>query len=164
MKYVITIFVTAVIVFLGAVIYFKGLPTFPSYNKAPVSTESGVVSVTPSPAAVTTTTASPSATQIADENISIVSAVQAGLVSEHGPDAQSLDVTISKVEGDYAKGMAGGPGGGGMWFAAKVNGNWILVWDGNGTINCSDISPYSAFPTDLIPQCWDTATQKLVTR
>ena len=164
MKYIITIFVTAVIVFLGAVIYFKGLPTFPSYNKAPVSTESGAVSVTPGPSTVTGATATPSSTLTGDINISVVSAVQDGLVAEHGPDAASMNLTISKVEGNYAKGMANGTGGGGIWFAAKVNGNWILVWDGNGIITCSDISSYPAFPTDLIPQCWDTATQKLVTR
>lgn len=42
MKYGIAIFVTAVLVFLGATIYYKGLPTFPSYNKNAVSTQSGV--------------------------------------------------------------------------------------------------------------------------
>jgi hypothetical protein len=51
-----------------------------------------------------------------------------------------------------------------MWFAAKVNGIWKLVWDGNGQINCSDIAAYPAFPTDMIPECWDTTTNKVITR
>jgi hypothetical protein len=165
MKYVISIFVTAVIVFLGAFIYFKGIPTFPSYNKAPVSTESATVSETATPTPLTVaTTSSPSATQIADQNISIVSAVQDGLVAEHGPDAANMTLTISKVEGNYAKGMANGTGGGGLWFAAKVGAIWKLVWDGNGIITCADISAYPAFPADLIPQCWDAVANKLVTR
>jgi len=73
-------------------------------------------------------------------------------------------VTVSKVEGNYAKGMVGGTGGGGLWFAAKVNGVWKLVWAGNGVIFCSDLTAYPAFPKDLIPDCWDTSTNKDVTR
>ena len=42
MKYFVAIFVTAILVFLGATIYYKGFPVFPSYNKNQVSTDSGV--------------------------------------------------------------------------------------------------------------------------
>lgn len=163
MKYFIAIFVTTVLVFLGATLYYKGLPSFPSYNKNPVATTIETITQTPIPIVVATT-ASPSATQIADQNISIISAVQAALVAEHGSDAQTLNVTISKIEGDYAQGGASGQGGGGMWFAAKVNGIWKLVWDGNGIIQCSDIAPYPSFPKDMISECWDTVTQKIVKR
>ncbi len=38
MKYFLAIFVTAVLVFLGATIYYRGFPTFPGYNKGVVST------------------------------------------------------------------------------------------------------------------------------
>jgi len=161
MKYFIAIFVTAVLVFLGATVYYKGPPSF--------STPNGV-SVTSQEVMPTTTSSSPSpqstasATQTADENISIVSAVQAALVTEHGPDATSLNVTVSKVEGKYAQGGASGQGGGGMWYATKVSGNWQLVWDGNGQIDCSSISLYPLFPKDMIPECWDTTTNKVVTR
>lgn len=163
MKYFIAVFVTAVLVFLGATIYYKGMPFFPSYNKTPVATQIETVTQTPVPLVVTVT-ASPSSTQIADEKIAIVSAIQLALVAKHGPDAQSLNVTVSKIEGDYAQGGASGQGGGGMWFAAKVLGEWKLVWDGNGVIQCSDIAPYPAFPKDMIPQCWDTLTDKIVNR
>ena len=47
MKYIITICVTAVIVFLGATIYFKGLPTFPLDNKVPVATLAPSATATP---------------------------------------------------------------------------------------------------------------------
>ncbi len=65
MKYFIAVFVTAILVFLGATIYYKGLPSYPSYNKNVVSTESGVpvtstevaVELTPAPASGTTVTA-----------------------------------------------------------------------------------------------------------
>ena len=41
MKYFAAVFVTAVLVFLGATVYYKGLPAFPSYTRTGTSTESG---------------------------------------------------------------------------------------------------------------------------
>lgn len=152
MKYFIAIFVTAVVVFLGATIYYKGLPAFPSYNKNPVSTESAAVTQTPNPLPVV------------DESEALIAAIRAALIVKHGTESGSLNITASKIEGDYASGGAAGPGDGGMWFAAKVNGDWKLVWDGNGQINCSDIVPYPGFPNVMIPECWDTVTQKIVKR
>lgn len=160
MKYVITVFVTAVIVFLGATIYYKGIPNFGSPNGVAVtSTE---VSATPKATVEPTTEASSSAAT--DDNDLLIAAVKKGLIAKHGQDAQTLAVTITKVDGDYAKGMASEQGGGGIWFAVKENGFWTLVWDGNGIITCDDISPYPGFPTSMIPECWDTATNKIKDR
>lgn len=152
MKYFIAIFVTAVLTFLGATVYYKGLPTFPSYNKNPVSTESAATAETPIP------------TPVADESEALRTAIRAALVVKHGTESGSLNITVSKIEGDYASGGASGQGGGGMWFAAKVKSDWILVWDGNGQINCKDIASYPLFPKDLISECWNEATQKIVKR
>ena len=99
-----------------------------------------------------------------DESVALIAAVKAALVAEHGQDAGLLNITVAKMEGEYASGGAAASGGGGMWFAAKVNGVWKLVWDGNGQINCSDITPYPEFPNDMIPECWDTTTLKIVNR
>jgi hypothetical protein len=162
MKYFLSIFVTAVLVFLGATIYYKGLPSFPGYSKNAISTQSGVPVVTNE--TLTTPTAGASGTPVADESQVIIAAIKKELVTKHGPDAASLNVTVSKIEGEYAKGLASGQGGGGIWFAAKLDGIWTLVWDGNGIITCNDVSPYPGFPADMIPQCWDTATDKIVTR
>lgn len=156
MKYLLVIFVTAVVVLAGAYLFFKGPPVIPAYNRNPVSTESAVQVAGPSN--------SPTATPVVDENEALISGVKAGLIAEHGQDAANMTITISKVEGDYAKGMASEQGGGGIWFAAKAGGVWKLVWDGNGIIMCTDIAPYPAFPKDLVPDCWDTVTDKLITR
>jgi hypothetical protein len=99
----------------------------------------------------------------ADETAAVSAAVKTGLIAEHGPDAGNMTITVTKIEGDFAQGGAGGSGGGGMWFAAKVNGSWKLVWDGNGTISCVPINLYN-FPNTLVPECYDEATQKSVTR
>ncbi len=58
MKYLITIFVTAVLVFLAATVYYKGFPVFPAYNKNSVSTQSGIPA-TGSEIAETVPTATP---------------------------------------------------------------------------------------------------------
>jgi hypothetical protein len=120
---------------------------------------------TPSPAIEVQVlpSAKPSPAPTVDETAILISAVKAGLLAEHGSDAGTLNITVSKFAGNFAQGGASGQGGGGMWFAAKVGGVWKLVWDGNGTISCATINPYN-FPTSMIPECWDDATQKTVTR
>ena len=87
------------------------------------------------------------------------------LVTKHGAVANGLSVTVSNIEGVFAKGAASEqPGGGGLWFAAKVKGQWKLVADGNGIILCKDLRSYPNFPTSMIPSCFDDQAQKLVTR
>jgi hypothetical protein len=155
MKYFITIFVTAVLIFLGATIYYKGLPSFPKYGKNAISTESGV------PATSGELTSTPNT---ASESDTLITAIKAALIAKHGSGAATLNVTASKIVSDFAQGGVSDEGGGGMWFAAKVDGIWKLVWDGNGQINCSDIAPYPTFPKDMIPECWDTVMEKIVKR
>jgi hypothetical protein len=128
-------------------------PAIPTTTATPTD-ETILVTGTPSAAVVSPTT---------DETAVLIAAVKAGLVAEHGPDAATMTITVSKIVGNFAQGGAAATGGGGMWFAAKVNGVWKLAWDGNGTISCTSVNPYN-FPATMIPQCWDDATQKLVTR
>ena len=52
----------------------------------------------------------------------------------------------------------------GIWFAAKVGGVWELVWDGNGSIYCSDLVNYPDYPIDMIPECYDEIEGKIVNR
>lgn len=73
-------------------------------------------------------------------------------------------ITTLKITGDYSKGEINSQGGGGIWFAAKVNGSWKLVWDGNGIILCSDIKNYPNFPAALMPACYDDSAGQLVER
>lgn len=120
--------------------------------------------LTQTPALSPTTTATPKAESSSDETVSLIAAVQKGLVAKHGPDAATLNVTVTTISGNYAKGMASATAGGGIWFAAKTNGSWLLVWDGNGIITCSDVAPYPNFPASLIPECFNSVTQKMVTR
>jgi hypothetical protein len=81
-------------------------------------------------------------------------------------DVSRVELNISKIEGDFAKGDAAFKDemGGGLWFAAKVNGAWKIVYDGNGIITCDMLTNYQDFPKDLIPNCYDLQTDKLLTR
>jgi hypothetical protein len=101
---------------------------------------------------------------MAPETETLLAAMKAAIVLKRGPDAANMTYTVSKIEGNYAQGGASGTGGGGMWFAAKVNGTWNLVWDGNGTILCSDLTAYPEFPTTMIPECYNDKTNKTVVR
>jgi hypothetical protein len=96
-----------------------------------------------------------------DEGSVLKQAIKTALVAEHGSQASSLNITVSKIEGDYASGAASEQGGGGMWFAAKVNGIWKLVWDGNGMILCSSLTSYPSYPADMIPECWNDKTESV---
>lgn len=153
------------IVGFGVVAYFKGWFPSVTFNKPQAvsvqNTEvANTVVATPSPAP----SASVSAEIKADDNQIIIAAVKQALIAKHGSDFSDLNYSIKKVEGNYASGMVNGSGGGGMWFAAKVNGTWMIVSDGNGVTMCSDLAPYPAFPKGMIPECWDTSTNKNVIR
>lgn len=129
-----------------------------SVTAAPSPTPTqAVIEVSPTPSA--------GSGQAVDETATLIAAVKAGLVAEHGSGAANMTITVSKITGNFAQGGAKEPEavGGGMWFAAKVGGLWKLVWDGNGTISCTSIDPYN-FPVSMIPQCWNDATGKLITR
>jgi hypothetical protein len=118
-------------------------------------------SVTMAPT-MTSATVQPSGAQ--DETADILQAVKTEVIAKRGQGASELKFTVSKILGNFAQGGASGQGGGGMWFAAKVNGSWKLVWDGNGIILCSDIDPYPDFPVSMVPQCYNDKTDTMVTR
>lgn len=101
-----------------------------------------------------------------DEKPALIVAVRQGLVAKHGGDAGRFVISVSAVEGEYASGGVTEVDavGGAMWLAVKVNGNWRLVWDGNGTISCDLIVTYPEFPKTLIPECWNEQTGKNVVR
>jgi len=93
--------------------------------------------------------------------------IKDALVEKNNWNPSEIKVTVSKNDGIYAAGGVGAvtpQGGGGLWFAAKVNGNWQIVWDGNGIVMCENLTNYPDFPTELIPQCYDSSLDKMVDR
>lgn len=99
-----------------------------------------------------------------DDRQNLKAIIKQALINKYGPSANELTITVSKIQGNYASGGASASDGGGMWFAARINNSWNLVWDGNGVILCSDLKNYPEFPVSFIPECYDNITQKTVKR
>lgn len=74
-------------------------------------------------------------------------------VEKYPKYAKTLSVRIDKETTDHARGgiifVQGAPGG--IFLAAKVDGKWQIVHDGNGEIPCT-LSSYG-FPTDMLSDC-----------
>lgn len=93
--------------------------------------------------------------------------IKKALANKHGWDENKVDIVLQKRIGDYATGAVGGKtlqDGGGVWFAAKVNGEWKIVWDGKGSVMCSDLIDYPEYPSELIAECYNLKTGKIVER
>ena len=88
--------------------------------------------------------------------------IKKALVEKHGWSIENVNVTVSKNTGTHASGgvTIEGEMGGAMFLATKVDGEWVVVWDGNGSITCSSVEPYD-FPTDMVSECWDESTGTL---
>lgn len=129
-------------------------------NIAPSVTESQTVTATPSSKITPTTEVSPTLATQNDAEL-----IKAALFKKNNwPADDSINVTVSTNDGIYASGTAGGQGGGGYFFAAKTNGEWVIVADGNGTISCASLANYPNFPKTLIPECYDEKTGTSVKR
>jgi len=67
--------------------------------------------------------------------------------------AKTVTVNINQETPDHARGgvifETGAPGG--NFLAAKIDGKWQIVFDGNGQISC-DLSKYG-FPAEMIADC-----------
>jgi len=76
-----------------------------------------------------------------------------------------VNISLSQEEAKHVKGSVSfvGEMGGGWFLGAKVANKWVIVDDGNGTVSCEKIAPFD-FPTDMVPECWQEDTGKLIVR
>lgn len=120
-------------------------------NTIPLPILTGVVSVSP--------------TQPMVENT--VELIKQALIKKNNWTNFEVEVTINKNDGTYAAGSVKEKGsmvGGGYFFAKKVNGDWIIVADGNGVITCASLVPYPDYPVSLISECYDEKTSTTIKR
>ncbi|HEX8923433.1 MAG TPA: hypothetical protein VF828_01725 [Patescibacteria group bacterium] len=98
--------------------------------------------------------------EVSDEEL-----IKGALFEKNGwKDTDNITVTVTENDGKYAKGSAQTSGGGGYFFAEKVNGTWEIVADGNGMIMCAKLGKYPDFPKSMIPTCYDATTDKIIER
>mgnify|MGYP001595779667 CR=1 FL=1 len=92
-------------------------------------------------------------------------AIKQAVYTKFNSDATKLNVTVSKIDGKYATGGivdVGSEVGGGYFLAAKWQGNWVIVHDGQAQPTCAQIAPYD-FPVTMVPECLN-ASGKVVKR
>ena len=100
-----------------------------------------------------------------DSDESVIESLKILFAQKYEKRIEDITVTISKREGNY---LTGGvkftaDGEGGYVLAAKVNGAWKIVFDGNGSWTCSAVDVVD-FPSTLAPECWDENTMTIVDR
>ncbi len=80
--------------------------------------------------------------------------IQQEFSKKYDKPVDNVNLTINKIVGNFARGSITfkGARGGAGWLAAKQDGSWILVFDGNGIIPCADVAPYD-FPAEFTPGC-----------
>lgn len=95
----------------------------------------------------------------------IIVALKELFAEKYDKEVEDMTVTISELEGDYLVGGVKFEGevAGAHVLAAKVDGEWTLVFDGNGTIPCEGVDAVD-FPASLVAECWDEATMTSVVR
>ena len=102
----------------------------------------------------------PSAPSVSDETL-----IKIALAQKHNKTINETSVEINENDGTYAQGLVkfSGEIAGGWWLAAKPSSTWIIVADGNGVVMCDDIAQYN-FPTSMVPECYNSSTNQLITR
>jgi len=107
----------------------------------------------------------PCTTPTVTENIAEL--IKQALIKKNNWTNADIEVTISKNEGMFVSGGVkekSSEVGGGYFFAAKVNGEWKIVADGNGVITCESLALYPNYPVSMISECYDEKTGKTVKR
>ena len=86
-------------------------------------------------------------------------AVKAALLAKLGTSDDNLDVQITQKDAKHAKGNVKektSEVGGGYFLASRVDGQWVIVYDGQATPNCNQVNPYD-FSTNMVPECLDSS-------
>jgi hypothetical protein len=136
------------VILVGVGAFYLGKLSTPPSLPLPTQTPA-ITSPTPIPTPIQTPTLTPM--PVLDE----ISAIKLALINKLGIEEENLDFKISDQRTKWAKGMVKDKRsevGGGYFIAAKVDGGWVIVYDGQATPTCSQIAPYN-FPTDMVPEC-----------
>lgn len=154
MKYFYRIVFLAVLLLTAYYQFYDRLPS--SLRKeSPVSPNTPSSSATPAP---------PSHQILSDEEI--VRGMALAFASKYDRPATDFTLKVAEKDATHARGSVQFNDGftGGIWFGALSSGKWLLVFDGNGIVNCQIADQYS-FTTEMIPQCIDTESgNELVNR
>ncbi len=70
----------------------------------------------------------------------------------------NIVVTVQRLSGNYATGGIGSSqgGGGAVWYAVKIDGQWKKVWTGQNSISCKTVNQYT-IPKEIYGNVCSTA-------
>lgn len=114
----------------------------------------------PAPTPTPFTESSPSSSPAVDETELIKQAVY----ERTGLTPEQAEVSINQRIAAHATGTIKEfeAVGGAYWLAARTEGGWVGVYDGQSQPDCVDIETY-AFPVDMVPDCLNSSG-KVVSR
>lgn len=89
-------------------------------------------------------------------------AIKKIFLDKYNKGDDEVQVVIEQFDDNYARGsvkiaMNKVFGAGGIFLVYKKDGNWVLAFDGNGSISCTEMEGYG-FPTDMIFDCYREET------
>ena len=89
-----------------------------------------------------------------------IESIKEAVYEKTGLTSEVADVTVSQYTSNYAKGGVKEKEavGGAYFIAAKVDNEWICVYDGQSHPTCQQIEPFD-FPKSLVPECLDGANK-----
>jgi len=145
----------------GAGVWFLTKSGIPSLGPESATTPTPVPTLGPT----VIPTSAPTVPPKGKEEKSTLEQIREAFAQKYSKPISDVEVTVSKDTGTHASGGVkfAGEMGGAWWLGYKGNTGWIVVADGNGTVMCASIEPYN-FPVAMVPECWDEATSKLITR
>ena len=77
-------------------------------------------------------------------------------------DESDINITINQDSESHVIGSIelspGGPTNMGAFLAARVDGQWEIVFDGNGTVSCERLIAYN-FPEEMLGYCYEPAAK-----
>lgn len=84
--------------------------------------------------------------------------IKQALLAKLGWNEADMEFSLSQNTGQHAQGAVKNVNeqGGAAWFAAKVNGQWVIAYIGHGIPLCSEVEPYN-IPVDWISHCMDAS-------
>jgi len=99
------------------------------------------------------------------DDAAMLEQVSRALHAKYDEEPGYFELTLDTVvDGRYATGGVRDEFSGAIWFAALVDGEWRIVWDGNGVFDCADLEAYEDFPASLLPTCVDASSGDVVER
>jgi inhibitor of cysteine peptidase len=94
-----------------------------------------------------------------EEEISKEDSIKYAMAARYGRKLSQVSIVLDQETDDHVRGgvtfAPGGPENSGFFLAAKQDGQWLIVYDGNGVISCEEIAKFN-FPAEMIDDCEDT--------